>query len=224
MDLFTRNSPYYHLLKYLLFLLKHPVYEEKWTFCEFLESRIRLWSNGFRIVDHINFLCKNRSSPQQSCWKFSSYGMWRRIFEVLCFPTFRNIMTLYIFNCKLSWSDRADSLPFDMKAITVLRNEGSRTPKDTGFTSQNTWIETDFTTFFFIKYGIIHLTLLVITRTKIVRFLPRTPRPNHKASVSLFHFTPGRCRILHVTCGYFLYIKALLTQSNTFSITVSRNQ
>jgi len=26
MNLFTRNSPYYHLLKYLLFLSKHPVY------------------------------------------------------------------------------------------------------------------------------------------------------------------------------------------------------
>jgi hypothetical protein len=26
MNLFTRNSPYYHLLKYLLSLLKHPVY------------------------------------------------------------------------------------------------------------------------------------------------------------------------------------------------------
>jgi len=26
MNLLTRNSPYYHLLKYLLFLLKHPVY------------------------------------------------------------------------------------------------------------------------------------------------------------------------------------------------------
>ena len=26
MNLFTRNSPYYHLLKYSLFLLKHPVY------------------------------------------------------------------------------------------------------------------------------------------------------------------------------------------------------
>jgi hypothetical protein len=26
MNLFTRNSPYYHLLKYLLFLLKHRVY------------------------------------------------------------------------------------------------------------------------------------------------------------------------------------------------------
>jgi hypothetical protein len=26
MYLFTRNSPYYHQLKYLLFLLKHPVY------------------------------------------------------------------------------------------------------------------------------------------------------------------------------------------------------
>ena len=26
MNLFTRDSPYYHLLKYLIFLLKHPVY------------------------------------------------------------------------------------------------------------------------------------------------------------------------------------------------------
>jgi hypothetical protein len=26
MNLFARSSPYYHLLKYLLFLLKHPVY------------------------------------------------------------------------------------------------------------------------------------------------------------------------------------------------------
>ena len=26
MNLFTRNSPYYHLLKYLVFLLKHPIY------------------------------------------------------------------------------------------------------------------------------------------------------------------------------------------------------
>jgi len=26
MNLFTRNSPYYPILKYLLFLLKHPVY------------------------------------------------------------------------------------------------------------------------------------------------------------------------------------------------------
>jgi len=26
MTLFTRNSPYYYRLKYLLFLLKHPVY------------------------------------------------------------------------------------------------------------------------------------------------------------------------------------------------------
>jgi len=28
MNLFTRQSPYYHLLKYLLFLLKHPVYTQ----------------------------------------------------------------------------------------------------------------------------------------------------------------------------------------------------
>ena len=29
MNLFTRNSPYYHLLKYLIFLVKHPVYLHK---------------------------------------------------------------------------------------------------------------------------------------------------------------------------------------------------
>jgi len=28
MNLFTGNSPYYHLTKYLLFLLKHPVYKQ----------------------------------------------------------------------------------------------------------------------------------------------------------------------------------------------------
>jgi hypothetical protein len=27
----TRNSPYYHFLKYLLFLLKHPVYIVQWS-------------------------------------------------------------------------------------------------------------------------------------------------------------------------------------------------
>ena len=33
MNLFTRNSPYYHLLKYSLFLLKHPVYlYDAWRF------------------------------------------------------------------------------------------------------------------------------------------------------------------------------------------------
>jgi len=28
MNLFTRNGPYYHLLKYLIFILKNPVYFE----------------------------------------------------------------------------------------------------------------------------------------------------------------------------------------------------
>jgi hypothetical protein len=34
MNLFTRSSPYYHLLKYLLFLLKHPVYHYTQEFRE----------------------------------------------------------------------------------------------------------------------------------------------------------------------------------------------
>ena len=33
MNLFTRNSPYYHLLKYLLFFLKHPVYGRDASWC-----------------------------------------------------------------------------------------------------------------------------------------------------------------------------------------------
>ena len=37
MNIFTRNSPYYHLLKYLLFLLKHLVYTDKFqNICELL--------------------------------------------------------------------------------------------------------------------------------------------------------------------------------------------
>jgi hypothetical protein len=34
MKLFTRNNPYYHLLKYLLFLLKHPVYVQIYKGCK----------------------------------------------------------------------------------------------------------------------------------------------------------------------------------------------
>jgi len=36
MNLFTLNSPYYHLLKYLLFLLKHPVYP--WRICKTIKA------------------------------------------------------------------------------------------------------------------------------------------------------------------------------------------
>jgi len=38
MNSFTRNSPYYHLLKYLLFLLKHPVYYDLVGNINFMES------------------------------------------------------------------------------------------------------------------------------------------------------------------------------------------
>jgi len=45
MELFTRNSPYYHLLKYLLFLLKHPVYSE-----------FMFVASGIRHVMHMRFV------------------------------------------------------------------------------------------------------------------------------------------------------------------------
>jgi len=39
MNLCTQNSPYYHLIKYLLFLLKHPVYM------------------NLHVIDHLSKIC-----------------------------------------------------------------------------------------------------------------------------------------------------------------------
>ena len=55
-NLFTRNSPYYHLLKYLLFLLKHPVYGKWNTAC--LAGLTQNW----------HYLSEN-----QSCWKKNAH-------------------------------------------------------------------------------------------------------------------------------------------------------
>ena len=51
MNLFTRNSPYCHLLKYLLFLLKHPVY---------MMMALLGWNKyliGNRILLHSKYSC-----------------------------------------------------------------------------------------------------------------------------------------------------------------------
>jgi len=42
MNLFTRNSPCYSLLKYLLFLLKHPVYSENTQIPDLMKIRLVL--------------------------------------------------------------------------------------------------------------------------------------------------------------------------------------
>jgi len=48
MNLFTRNSPYYDLLKYLLFFLKHPVYPTRCNFTQFIYIWKLLYM--FRVV------------------------------------------------------------------------------------------------------------------------------------------------------------------------------
>jgi hypothetical protein len=61
MNLFTRNSPHYHLLKYLLFLLKHPVYyalkkkrkERRWWQRQLYTSR-EVYSGSSFLAD-LNF-------------------------------------------------------------------------------------------------------------------------------------------------------------------------
>ena len=52
MSLFTGNSPYYHLLKYLLFLLKHPVYNytHARTHARTLVANLRKRSQYFFLV------------------------------------------------------------------------------------------------------------------------------------------------------------------------------
>jgi hypothetical protein len=53
MNLFTRNSPYYHLLKYLLFLLKHRVYVEEKPYAVHsvvsIETRLGAERSGVKI-------------------------------------------------------------------------------------------------------------------------------------------------------------------------------
>jgi hypothetical protein len=66
MNLFTRNSPYYHHLKYLLFLLKHPVYINcymfrhlvgachEWCITDFV-CWMMYWCKIMHSMNHINF-------------------------------------------------------------------------------------------------------------------------------------------------------------------------
>ena len=62
MNLFTRNSPYYHLLKYLLFLLKHPVYIYiiyiyVYTYRVFQEELLEYKRN---LIQRVNRMPRNR--------------------------------------------------------------------------------------------------------------------------------------------------------------------
>jgi hypothetical protein len=52
MKLFTRNSPHYHLLKYLLFLLKHPVYYRSFAlFCTLLGRNTICFKNFRNVIN-----------------------------------------------------------------------------------------------------------------------------------------------------------------------------
>jgi hypothetical protein len=58
MNLFTRNSPYLYLLKYLLFLLKHPVYNEP-------TNALFRW---FINILQMGLLHINKLSERSICW------------------------------------------------------------------------------------------------------------------------------------------------------------
>jgi hypothetical protein len=68
MNLFTRNSPYCHLLKYLLFLLKHPVY----FLCEIWASSsvkgenycLLVYGAVYLVTNILMFLTNFRTRPQ----------------------------------------------------------------------------------------------------------------------------------------------------------------
>ena len=50
MNLFTQNIPYYHLLKYLLFLLKHHVYESHKIYLSTEPRRVQKYVNAYIFV------------------------------------------------------------------------------------------------------------------------------------------------------------------------------
>ena len=53
MNLFTRNSLYYHLLKHLLFLLKHPVYMYIPVFITVISNQM----HQLHCTDPVHVLC-----------------------------------------------------------------------------------------------------------------------------------------------------------------------
>ena len=65
MNLFIRNSQYYHLLKYVLFLLKHPVYtcfiRNTYIRCSYLKMAAdrRKMLDGRLYNSYIYFVCAN---------------------------------------------------------------------------------------------------------------------------------------------------------------------
>jgi len=61
MKLFTRNSPYYQLLKNLLFLLKHPVYRMSQEECA-------------RLREGVPYVKVYRYNPKHLCPKLIGYG------------------------------------------------------------------------------------------------------------------------------------------------------
>ena len=59
MNLFTRNIPYYHLLKYLLVLLKHPVYTSDQVQSASCNCHVVFkYICGSLIAKKVNILCK----------------------------------------------------------------------------------------------------------------------------------------------------------------------
>jgi len=65
MDLFTRNSPYYYLLKYLLFLLKHSVYLKLSDLCSLSETvKIILEWNNYTLKYNLSITTKGENVMQ----------------------------------------------------------------------------------------------------------------------------------------------------------------
>jgi hypothetical protein len=73
MNLFTWNSPYYHLLKYLIFLLKHPVYaiNNIWkssrtnkSFRACLRTTIQIYMRDLAVMLHAFFTTVNSLSQR----------------------------------------------------------------------------------------------------------------------------------------------------------------
>jgi len=78
-NLLTRNSPYYHLLKYLLFLLKHPVHTHTHTNKHTHSSII---GNGLLKNSYFPLWEFIFSKTDSNCNKICKFKNWKSLIEI----------------------------------------------------------------------------------------------------------------------------------------------
>ena len=144
-------------------------------FCEFLEYRRRPWSKYFRITENINFYATIEVFRSSFAKDSDLNGIWLRIvgfsgsrrFEASWHFTSSSVSGLEMIS---------GSLPFDMKVSQSFERRETHTQRH-GFTYQNTWIDTDFTTSYTIRHNTVNVFCHSTDKNCSISTMDTTPKP-----------------------------------------------